>query len=143
MIKRYLLKPYRKLPLLERMMGSLAGADAFIAIEGDLADWKLSGVPPVASQPRGALKRHNEPSDDQFMVLPLQQEACVKIFREISRLGFSKRIMHVQIEKDGALAFGAYDNFHHECVFASSAISNSLLDALVADGLAHIYRIDN
>ena len=29
-------------------------------------------------------------------------------------------IIHIQIEKDGLLQFGAYDNFHPECIHFGS-----------------------
>lgn len=124
-------------------MSALAGPDAFISVQGDLSDWKLGGVPQIAREPRGALKRHDNRAEKDFAILPLQQDTSTAIFREISRLGFSRRIIHVQIEKAGDLAFGAHDNFHHECVYASDAVSKSVLGAIVEAGLPETYRVDS
>jgi len=61
------------------------------------------------------------------------------IHREVCRLGFKAAIEHLQIEKDGKLAFGACDGFHPECVFVSETVPAALLDDLVRQGLIGSY----
>jgi hypothetical protein len=52
----------------------------------------------------------------------------------ISAIGgtIARSIIHVQIEKDRKLCFGAYDNFNPEGLFFGDA---RLIDRLVATGL--------
>lgn len=121
-------------------MGALAGAESFIALEGDLSNWKLSAVAQIASVPRGALRRQTSDPLLDFAILPLQQESVSVIFRQIAQIGFNEAIVHIQIEMDGTLAFGACDNFHPECVFASEIVPAALLDTLVVEGLIDSYR---
>jgi len=45
-----------------------------------------------------------------------------------------ERIIHIQIEKDGVLAFGACDNAHPDCVVAGPGVPVALLEQLQASG---------
>jgi hypothetical protein len=140
MSDKYWLKPCAKLPLLERMMRTLAGPNAFISLEGDLSGWQLNAIPRIAREPQGALRRQTRQPTLDFAILPLRDDTSPAIFKEISRLGVSKQILHIQIETAGTLAFGACDNFHHECVFAFGVVPMPLFDALVAESLIEFYR---
>jgi len=46
-----------------------------------------------------------------------------------------QRIIHIQIEKDGVLQFGAYDNFDPECLFFGAALDQEFVDSLVSEGI--------
>ena len=49
-------------------------------------------------------------------------------------------IIHVQIEKGGQLVFGAYDNFHADCVTVNNdAIPPSFLEGLKNKGVIRSY----
>jgi hypothetical protein len=48
-------------------------------------------------------------------------------------------IIHTQIEKDGRLAFGAYDNFHADCVWVGDAVPRSLLERLKESGVVRSF----
>jgi hypothetical protein len=138
MTDRVWLKPRKRLVLLERMMRALAGPTSFISVEGNLAGWQFDLVSKVASESRGALKRQTSLPMMDFAVLPLRQDTIGPLLKQISQLGFAERICHILIEKDGALAFSACDNFHPECIFAQGAESRVLLDDLIAEGVAEL-----
>ena len=44
--------------------------------------------------------------------------------------GLKRAIIHVQIERDGVLELGAYDNFNQECVMTAGGVSPALLEDL-------------
>ena len=54
--------------------------------------------------------------------------------RVIAALGgvIPRAIIHIQIEKSGRLEFGAYDNFHPECIFFGSAVREAVIERLAS-----------
>lgn len=51
------------------------------------------------------------------------------------------QIIHIQIEKDGALAFGAYDNFHPDCIVTGPGVPVTLLEQLQASGMIRSFEL--
>lgn len=125
--------------LLIAMMRELAG-DAYISFEGDLhwIDWNgVSGV----EESKTCLRRQTLTPELDFVVLPLTAETQPLIWKTLSKVDHlaDSGIIHTQIEKEGKLAFGAYDNFHADCVTASDAVSRSLLEGLIRSGVIRSY----
>jgi len=48
-------------------------------------------------------------------------------------------IIHIQIEKGGQLQFGAYDNFHPECIFFGSEVKEDVISSLVSQNIMRPY----
>ena len=61
---------------------------------------------------------------------------------EKEHLAYPSGIIHVQIAVDGREIFGAYDNFHRNCVVAYEGFPTALLDRLVANGVIRSYQTD-
>jgi hypothetical protein len=61
---------------------------------------------------------------------------------ENERLMQPSNFVHVEISVDGRCVFGAWDNFHEECVIATDEFPLEVLDRLVADGIIRSYTID-
>ena len=138
----YRLRPKHRMGLLLAMMSELAGHGARISFEGRLDQTELMGIDGVSFEEKRKLVREGisfPPFD--FLVLPLTSLTIPKIEKAvISKIAFSyDEIVHVQIEKQGLIAFGAYDGFHEECVVASSAIPTALLSQLVRDNVLESY----
>jgi hypothetical protein len=75
-------------------------------------------------------------------VLPLTQGTAPKIERAIaSKIAFKgyAGIVHVQIERQGRLAFVACDNFHEVCVWVSEAVPATFLAELVNNRVLYSY----
>jgi hypothetical protein len=54
-----------------------------------------------------------------FFVLPVTDEIMLTLKRLLSGPGvFTDNLIHVQLEQNGVLVLGAYDNFHRDCVVA-------------------------
>jgi hypothetical protein len=106
--------------LLLVLMEELAG-NARVSFEGELSGMTLISIPGASHE-----------SDDKWgkVIVPLEPEMGDAI---ISAIGgaITKAIVHVQIEKDGSLQFGAYDNFHPECIYFGTAIKPGIIESLV------------
>jgi len=120
--------------LLFAVMKELAG-DAQISFEGDLHELGLLSFPGALIEGPNTLKRCSlsDPPDLDFVILPLETENIKAIIAAIGG-SIPRSIIHIQIGKADKLEFGAYDNFHPECMFFGSALTGPFLNSLVSDG---------
>jgi|SRR5215467_751495 len=119
--------------LLLALMEELEG-NAHVSFEGSLRSLPLASYPGICSEPTEALKRNTLWPKQDFVAIPLDASSSKKIFAALGG-GVPKSVLHVQIEKNGVLEFGAYDNFHPECIFFGSAVTNRLLESLVSKNI--------
>jgi hypothetical protein len=128
---RWLVRDKRRFLL--AIMEELAG-NAHISFEGDLRNLRLSNFPGASEAETAALKRNTLWPKQDFIVLPLEPSTGKAI---ISAIGGTVpgSIIHVQIEKSGVLEFGAYDNFHPECIYFRSGVGHEFLESMVSQGL--------
>jgi hypothetical protein len=117
-------------------MRALAGG-AHISFEGDLSRCRgLFGLPGAATEEMEALRRQTLYPVQEFIILPLEPETIRPILAEVLPEGrVVRNITHVQIERAGRLAFGAYDNFHRDCVVCWPAVSRELLEQMRVSGV--------
>jgi hypothetical protein len=128
--------------LLFAMMRALAAEDGRISFEGKLTKTDLAKMEHAAFKEVGVLKRATLQPHLDFIVLPLTQRSVPAIERAVnSKIAFGKGgIIHVQIEKNGKMAFAAYDNFDHECVVAYPPVNSALLDELIETQVLRNYE---
>lgn len=119
--------------LLAGMMSALASDATNISFEGRLSNTELVQMEGVTFEETGVLKRATLAPTLDFLVLPLTHQTLPVIAKAITlKIAFgSKGIIHVQIAKNGHMAFAAYDAFDRECVVAYAAVSAALLDELM------------
>jgi len=122
-----------KTRLLLAMMEDLAG-DAHISFEGDLSDLRLSTFPGATAAETVTLKRNTLRPLQDFLCIPLEAAQMNAILSAVGGT-VPRKILHIQIEKAGALEFGAYDNFHPECIYFGRAVRQVLIDSLQAQGV--------
>ena len=124
------------------MMTALASDSTKISFEGTLANTELAVMPGVAHEEIGVLKRATLAPRLDFLVLPLTQQTLPAVSKAInSKIAFGpKGILHVQIAKNGDIAFAGYDSFDTECVVAYSPVSSLLLDELTKARVLRGYR---
>jgi hypothetical protein len=127
-------KPGLLLAILEKLGGSV-----HISLEGDLHGFNLDKFPGVSDKETAILKRNTIAPREDFRVIPLETSMGHKLLSAISG-AVPKRIIHRQIEKDGILQFGAYDNFHPECISFGPALNQEFLDSLVSQGILKPFR---
>lgn len=127
-----------KTRLLTEVMRALAG-DAYISFEGDLSGMQVCQLPGCLRDETSTLRRNTNWPQQDFIVLPLDSPAVWSILKGIGGT-IPKRILHIQIEKDGHLQFAAYDNFHPGCVVFGTALGTDLLDRLFDAGILRDVR---
>lgn len=109
-------------------------ADPHISFEGNLRQSKRKSILGASEAETLTLKRNTICPKQDFIVAPIEP-AMGKII--LSALGGNVRrdVIHIQLEKTNALAFGAYDNFDPECIFFGSAVPEALLESLAVEGV--------
>jgi hypothetical protein len=128
--------------LLFAMMRTFASDNSRIAFEGNLATTELYGLAGASYEETTILKRNTIAPRLDFVILPLALGRVPAIQKAIqSKVAFSgdRGIVHVQIEANGELVFGAYDNFHEETVLVYGPIEAAVLDDLVATKTLRTY----
>ena len=140
MPNQYLIDARDKPALLAATMKTLAG-DARISFEGNLSRVDFGSIAGTSNEETHILKRNTiEPLQD-FVVLPLEPESVASILRALSFGGaLSDDILHVQIEKAGRLEFGAYDNFHPDCVVACEGVLVPVLRHLLEQQISRSFH---
>lgn len=129
------LNPRDRPGLLFAMMRTYASNCSRIAFEGNLSTTELYRLEGASYEETAVLRRNTIAPRLDFIVLPLASSRVPAIQTAIwSKVPFSGKsgIIHAQIEVDGQLVFGAYDNFHPETVMVYGPIETSVLDDLVA-----------
>lgn len=122
--------------LLHAMMRALAGK-AYISFEGDLSGCMgLFDLPGADRAETPVLKRITSYPVLDFVVLPLEPETMTPIWRAFDPIRRVVRdVIHIQIEREGVIQFGSYDNFHSDCVIAYSGVPEELLKQLKAKSI--------
>lgn len=126
------------------MMRTFASDNSRIAFEGNLAATELYKIEGASYQETACLKRNTIAPRFDFVVLPLALPHIPAIQKAIlSKLPFSgdRGIIHAQIEVNGELVFGAYDNFHPETVMLYRPIERAVLDDLVTTRILRSYTL--
>ena len=128
---------------LRRLMVELAG-DARISFEGDLSEYQFPIDLGESGEETEILKRNTIAPRSDFAVLPLTRETVFPILSQVVRgarpLTISGKIIHVQIEREGVLELGAYDNFHRECVVTGPGVSAAILEQMKTEKMLRDFK---
>ena len=114
-------------------MQELAGG-AHISFEGNLSAIALTGLAGASDDETAALKRNTLSPPQDFVILPLEAELVETIGAVIGGT-VPRGILHIQIEKDGHLELGIYDNFDPKASFFGSRLTSNFFDRLTSDGI--------
>jgi len=139
---RFRLHTKHKTELLFAVMRTLAHEDARISFEGRLSHTELAKIAGASLNETQVLKRNTTSPRMDFVVLPLTPATAPEIENAIaSKIAFKDYagIVHVQIERQGRLAFVACDHFHQDCVWVSEAVPTTFLVELVKNRVLYSY----
>jgi hypothetical protein len=125
---------------LHRLMSELAGR-ARMSLEGDLSKCHFTDDHVVARDEDLVLKRSTLSPRLGFVILKLEPEAVAALFKQVIAAGLKKNIIHVQIERNGSLQLGAYDNFHPDCVVTGPEVSAELLEKMKISGVVRSFGL--
>ena len=125
--------------LLASVMNALCG-NAHISLEGDLSKCDFSHIPGTISTETQSLPRNTLWPKQDFVIIPLEPHTIQSILAQLKHLGRDLHaIIHIQIEKNGVREFGAYDNFHRDCVVSGPGVSEGLLQQLVSQDILYSF----
>lgn len=125
-------------------LGHFVGSAA-VSFEGDLKNLALDTFPGATLMPTVALRRQSIDPILDFYILPISEQSIRFLKRSFDRSGIfdsSGALVHTQIAQDEQLVFGAYDNFHRDCVFALPPTPESLLVELKERGFVRNFSLD-
>ena len=111
----------------------LAGS-AFVSFEGDLSGTTLVGATGASGDETEVLKRNTLWPKQDFVVLPLEAETIGSIAAAVGGT-VPRSILHIQVEKDGRLELGLYDNFAPKGMFFGPAVTPPFISALQNEGV--------
>jgi hypothetical protein len=118
--------------LLKMVLEKFCGG-AYVSFEGDLSQLNMRDLRDHSFTPTEVLKRNTLQPLLDFVIIPLDADTTeILLKRVLPRVGLRARVTHIQIEKEGKLLFGAYDNFDADCVWFHSSVGTEFLDSLVA-----------
>ena len=114
-------------------LAELAG-DAQVSFEGDLSMTSLSDVPGASNDETHVLKRATLWPKQDFVVLPLEVEMVRPIMAAVGGT-VPRGLIHVQVQKEGRLQLGLYDNFDPNCIFLGPGLTPSFIATLQEAGV--------
>jgi hypothetical protein len=109
-------------------LAELAGV-AQVSFEGDLSSTSLSAVAGASSDETQVLKRNTLWPKQDFVVLPLEAEMVGPIMAAVGGT-VPRGIIHIQVQKDGRLELGLYDNFAPKCMFFGPSLTSAFFATL-------------
>jgi len=112
-----------------------------VSLEGHLQEFGLLGRSDASTEETPALKRNTIYPPYDFVVLPITADVKAALKKNLSSPGIFSRngaLVHVQIERDGELVFGAYDQFHKDCVVVHAP--EALVAKLHCKGILRAYQ---
>jgi hypothetical protein len=114
-----------------------------VSLEGDLKKFELLGRSDASTEETPELKRNTSYPPFDFVVLPITADLTTVLKKSLSDpeiFGQDGALVHVQIEHEGKLVFGAYDNFHKDCVVAHESVPEELLAKLHGKRILRAYQ---
>ena len=128
-----LYKIHDKRRFLMAALQQLAGS-SFVSFEGDLRGSALIEAPGATGDETTALKRNTFWPKQDFVVLPLEAETVGSIIAAVGGT-VPRSILHIQVEKEGRLELGLYDNFAPKAMFFGPAMTPQVVENLRSDGV--------
>ena len=128
--------------LLAAIMQRFLGDDSLISLEGALAGSRVARLEGCGTGETAELRRNTLAPPLDFLVAPLSGRNAALINRAVAEedlVSETGGLIHVQIASGGELVFGAYDNFHPNCVFVEG-ISASELATMKDDNLLSAFN---
>src|SRR5438874_11372588 len=112
----------------------LAGG-ARISLEGNLAGLEVLSSPDISPTETNVLARQTLVPRQDFVVLALEPEKIGHLAEGSPPSRLVRDVEHIQIEKEGRLELGIYDNFHPDSSWAGEQFSPEFLDRLKEKGI--------
>jgi len=118
--------------------------DSHVSFEGHLQQLALAELPGASTSETLILRRQTVEPILDFVAVPVTGETAKALRERLSVQDLfhdDGALIHVQIEHAGHLVFGAYDNFHKDCVVAYELTPEALLEQLKSSGVIRSYDV--
>jgi glucose dehydrogenase len=125
---------------LQQLMVELAG-DARMSLEGDLSKCNFADDQVVSWEETPLLKRSTLSPRLDFVIVKLEPNTILPVFKQVLTAGVKDANIHIQIERNGLLQLGAYDSFHRDCVVTGPEVSANLLASMKASGVVRSFDV--
>ena len=140
--ERYWIDVRDKPAFLRRIMIALA-SDAEISFEGDLKSFAFPAELTDESE-SDSLRRATISPEMDFVRCPLNPATVTPILNTLGTgAELVSDIIHIQISVSGRLEFGAYDQFHRDCVVVGAGVPTDLLSELTERGIIRSFEPGN
>jgi hypothetical protein len=119
---------------------------ARVSFEGSLKEFHFHELEGASFDETPVLHRHTISPRQDFVVVPISPGLLTTLQARLSGPGVFREggaLVHVQVECNGRLAFGAYDQFHKDCVVAYAPFDEAFLDQLHRQGVLRSYERAN
>ena len=119
------------------------GESAHVALEGDLQNTGLLGLPHASFDETETLRRQTLVPRLDFVVLPTAIAVVTELKSRLSAPGLFGQggaLIHVQIEQRGDLVFIACDNFHESSTWLQLPQGHDLLQMLTESGIVRSFN---
>jgi hypothetical protein len=126
----YFLDVKRAVPFIETILDKFCGNSA-ISLEGDLSKVDFSDFAGVSKIETITLKRQTIWPTQDFVVLPLTFENVTKLKKLLQRIGIRNRVLHIQVESDGQIVLGSYDQFGKNETWISMSVGEEFVKELM------------
>jgi len=113
---------------------------AYLSIEGNLTKIDRECIKVYSEKETSLLKRNTLKPLKDFIILEINEDTKDEILRMLEVIGIKKNVLHLQIENDGELILGAYDNF--EFVGTSKQINEDTLNKYIQKGIIKSYQLN-
>ena len=122
-----------KRAFLKAALEGLAGS-AFVSFEGNLKGTGLLDLAGASVEETPALKRNTVRPRQDFVVLPLDAQTVGRMMAAVGGT-VPRSILHIQVEKQGRLELGMYDNFAPNGIFLGPAVTRTFIETMKNGGL--------
>ena len=126
---------------LTRAVIELLGPGARLSLEDFPREYEaeVRSVPGASSRPDPPLVRGTIFPRSNFWILPIEAETKEDVLALLSSPNLIDEVMHLHIEKDGALQLEAYDMFQSDSTYTGSQVPEKFLRSLVKRGILRGY----
>ena len=101
---------------------------ATVALEGDLSQCIFQDAIVESREPNDILQRNTLQPLQDFVILKLRPTTRGEVIRQIKQAGLKRGIIHVEIEANGEVQLGAYDQMSKQTVVTGRLLGPNILE---------------
>jgi len=115
-----------------------------MSMEGDLSRCSFEEYEGYVTEPIPPLNKITMAASgrDDFAIILINEMNRTRIIESLlPRIGLRMHVWHIEIAQNGLKIFGAYDNFHPECVWLEQSFGEEFLKTMLNEKVIHGYEL--